>query len=308
MSDSVVNEAPGGEGEARKPEIGSDPMKDNHACARAREAAADWLKDRSATHPIPPRVAGATAQSLMVDAFLEGARWADERLAGLIASCGELFRFYESHHRDKLRALEERALQIRASASGLTDAAFDELTAQIDAAAGKVTRNQLAAIRCETALRCMIPPKGRAPVGFNPHSAVEHDGMDEPEDTYDGLFPGDPGYQRAAGEVRLTEGAGAVTDIDQARRKAVNTRGTDRTAPRGLSNLRDPSEPALMDPEIVEGLLASAGATDATVGATFRMEGVADLVAFRINTGDPKFDPDRPLTVNGFLYHPARKD
>lgn len=40
----------------------------------------------------------------------------------------------------------------------------------------------------------------------------------------------------------------------------------------------------------------------------WRTEGVADLGAFRITTGDPRFDPGEPVTVNGFLYVPASKE
>lgn len=39
----------------------------------------------------------------------------------------------------------------------------------------------------------------------------------------------------------------------------------------------------------------------------WRTEGVADLAAFRMTTGDPRFDPKRPATINGFLYHPAKE-
>lgn len=41
--------------------------------------------------------------------------------------------------------------------------------------------------------------------------------------------------------------------------------------------------------------------------APWRTEGVADLGAFRITTGDPRFDPGEPVTVNGFLYVPAKE-
>lgn len=40
----------------------------------------------------------------------------------------------------------------------------------------------------------------------------------------------------------------------------------------------------------------------------WRLEGVADLAAFRITTGDPRFDPSRPVTINGFLYVPAKEN
>ena len=40
----------------------------------------------------------------------------------------------------------------------------------------------------------------------------------------------------------------------------------------------------------------------------WRLDGVADLAAFRITTGDPRFDPSRPVTINGFLYVPAKEN
>lgn len=43
-------------------------------------------------------------------------------------------------------------------------------------------------------------------------------------------------------------------------------------------------------------------------GARWRTDGVADLTAFRVTTGDPRFDPGKPVTINGFLYHPAKEN
>lgn len=91
-----------------------------------------------------------------------------------------------------------------------------------------------------------------------------------------------------------------VTSLETARRQADARR----------SNLRPVTDGALADPVIVEGLLAAAGMLDATDpdAAPVRLQGVADLVAFRLNTGDPRFDPSKPVCVNGFLFHPATKD
>lgn len=38
-----------------------------------------------------------------------------------------------------------------------------------------------------------------------------------------------------------------------------------------------------------------------------RPGGVADLLAFRVTTGDPRFDPLAPVCVNGYLYHPTKE-
>lgn len=70
---------------------------------------------------------------------------------------------------------------------------------------------------------------------------------------------------------------------------------------------RPPAEPnvrpvtgALGDPEVVEGLMAASGMIDATVPLS-----LATATAFRLQTPDPRFDPDKPVLVNGFLYTPA---
>jgi hypothetical protein len=48
--------------------------------------------------------------------------------------------------------------------------------------------------------------------------------------------------------------------------------------------------------------------SDGSGAARWRTEGVADLGAFRLTTGDPRFDPAAPATINGFLYHPAKEN
>jgi len=50
---------------------------------------------------------------------------------------------------------------------------------------------------------------------------------------------------------------------------------------------------------------AKAVAHGATSAVPAESDGVADLDAFRLTTCDPRFDPARPATINGFLYHPA---
>lgn len=70
---------------------------------------------------------------------------------------------------------------------------------------------------------------------------------------------------------------------------------------------RPPAEPnvrpvtgALGDPEVVEGLMAASGMIDASVSLS-----MATATAFRLQTPDPRFDPGKPVLVNGFLYTPA---
>lgn len=46
----------------------------------------------------------------------------------------------------------------------------------------------------------------------------------------------------------------------------------------------------------------------ARLEAPWRKEGVADLAAFRLTTGDPRFDPGKPVCVNGYHYTPTKED
>ena len=63
----------------------------------------------------------------------------------------------------------------------------------------------------------------------------------------------------------------------------------------------------LGDPNVVSSLLTAAkGEPDApTEAVQHRVDGVADLLACRLQTGEPKFHPERPVTINGFLYKPV---
>lgn len=55
---------------------------------------------------------------------------------------------------------------------------------------------------------------------------------------------------------------------------------------------RGPARGKRMDPEVMEGLLAASGQIDGTR-------------PFPLQTPDPRFDPRRPVTVNGFPFTPA---
>lgn len=74
----------------------------------------------------------------------------------------------------------------------------------------------------------------------------------------------------------------------------------------GTANLK-PATGLMADPDVVEGLMAAAGMIDATESTPVRLDGVADLVSMRFSTGDPRFDPLKPVTVNGYLYRPAKE-
>lgn len=71
------------------------------------------------------------------------------------------------------------------------------------------------------------------------------------------------------------------------------------------SNLKPVSEPALDDTGILEGIMRAAGLAEAAPSQTDQVQGAADLVSLRLQTGDPAFDPDRPVTINGYLFRPA---
>lgn len=77
--------------------------------------------------------------------------------------------------------------------------------------------------------------------------------------------------------------------------------------PEYRGNLK-PVDGPLSDPAMIDGLL---NAIDdiATTGTRepHRPDGVADLLAFRINAPDPRFDPSKPVTVNGYLYRPVKE-
>lgn len=72
-------------------------------------------------------------------------------------------------------------------------------------------------------------------------------------------------------------------------------------------NLKPIKEGPLGDPKVVDALVnVTSQDPDAEVqAAPHRLGGVADLLAFRVTTGDPRFQPDKPVTINGFLYRPV---
>lgn len=74
------------------------------------------------------------------------------------------------------------------------------------------------------------------------------------------------------------------------------------------SNVRDPSAPGLMDPEVVEGLLAAAGGGEPGARSRPSMSMILPdtrEAAFIITTPDPDFSPALPVMVNGYLFYPA---
>lgn len=73
--------------------------------------------------------------------------------------------------------------------------------------------------------------------------------------------------------------------------------------------LRDIAE-GMVDGETIKGVDHASfdqAAEQLAQPVAWRKEGVADLAAFRLTTGDPRFDPAKPATINGYLFHPAKE-
>lgn len=100
-----------------------------------------------------------------------------------------------------------------------------------------------------------------------------------------------PGLE--CGEERRVLDFPGVAMQDEARRIADSLRNR-------LSNVRPVTTGPLADPDVVEGLMGSAGMT-----AEARSLSTVKATAFRLQTGDPRFDPTKPLCVNGYLFTPA---
>jgi len=83
--------------------------------------------------------------------------------------------------------------------------------------------------------------------------------------------------------------------------------GENQKARPAVSNIKPITGGPLGDPNVVSSLLTAAkGEPDApTEAAPHRVDGVADLLACRLQTGEPRFHPERPVTINGFLYKPV---
>lgn len=297
MSDSKVNSTAGPTDEVPVSPVTPDPMKDNHAHVRAREEAAEaWL---SGEYP-GEEEHGLFAPSVIVDAFVAGWEAGEAISRPVISAAAEAFRFYEAHHREKLAELKARPSPVGAPA-------FETLMGLIDAAEEKVARNQRLAEQCE---RWLHGPVAAVSVD-NVIAAVARSHAEAAAHLFeDGgvvkdrvpLGPDEVAVQLSAPTVIDFPG---VTSREQAERLARHD--FDRSM-ENRGNLRPITEGPLADPLVLEGLMASAGMIDATEAAPHRLEGVADLVAFRLTTGDPRFDPQKAVTVNGFLYRPVAKE
>lgn len=303
MSDSKVNTTAGPKDEDREPAVSCNPMKDNHAHVRGREGregaaiswidSADWM-DPDRRDPRPSTEADLFTRAAMIDAFVAGWETGEIVARPVISAAAEAFRFYEAHHREKLAALQARPCPVG-------EPAFKTLMDMIDEAEAKVTRNQRLAEQCEAwmngpvaavDLDAIVDAVARSQAEAGAH--LFEDG---------GVVPGGP--RRGPDDVVVQLAVPGVYSREQAERLARHD--FDKSM-EGRGNLRPITSGPLADPDVLEGLMASAGMIDAVEGAPHRLEGVADLVAFRLTTGDPRFDPEKPVTVNGYLYRPVAKE
>lgn len=200
----------------------------------------------------------------------QGQRQLDEAGA-LIREAAALLRGYEASHLGKAD---------RISASGGRDL---ETEAAVDDARSKARRNGAMAARLEAWLAGEPLPGSMAAADQAAQEAFVN--RDKPL-----IVPPAPQHHRAPAD--LVAAMAGATLIEQS--DGVGQVGWVKV--HGLRNAR-----ALFD------CLAAANAV-AQGGAVWRLEGVADLAAFRLTTGDPRFDPRKPATINGFLYHPTKED
>lgn len=71
--------------------------------------------------------------------------------------------------------------------------------------------------------------------------------------------------------------------------------------PAGGGNLKEISDGPLSDPAVVEGLMEAAGMTE----RRGRTRTVAVGAEQELATSDPRFDPDKPVFINGYRFAPA---
>jgi hypothetical protein len=86
--------------------------------------------------------------------------------------------------------------------------------------------------------------------------------------------------------------------------------GEDRYPTNPAEILRDVAE-GLVDGVTIKGVDHASfdqAAAELAQPVPWRKEGVADLVAVRLTTGDPRFDPAKPANINGYLFVPAKED
>jgi hypothetical protein len=254
-------------------------MKDHLAQARAHEAEARRWLDTVTLPPWTPRDGSRDAALMAYEAGRQ--RGDDERAieanvgqrqidhaTELMRETAELLRDYEAHHRAQALIATRETVE------------FDRIA--------KAERNALAAARLEA----WLAGASRFPIRYSDACRA----TDHP--------------LRVIGRPDL-EAAARGEASDESCRVELHDNVVDfETFP---PVKRPPAPPNLKqvdgelgDPVVVESLMAASGMLDSTT--LVRRHRSGGLVPVSLSTPDPRFDPARPVYVNGYLFRPAKED
>lgn len=281
-----------------------NPMVNILACARARESAEAWLAERKIKLPIPPRVSAAWVEVALVDAFAAG--WGQATAPGTEAEVNEIV---VSLVRDAIEAAGDSAPE---------EAAAIDAAQRIVAYLGAIHREeqdqwgeerQIGQRQLDDAT-ALMRETAELLRGHERHHRDQADEADRYGPTADGEARRAKAERNALAAARLeawlrgeerypTNPAEALRQIAEGMVDGEAIRGVDHASFDAAAAKLD--EPGVPDEENPEAPAEWFGA------ARWRTDGVADLAAFRVTTGDPRFDPAGPVVINGFLYHPAHQ-
>ena len=312
-------------------------MSNNLAPVRARETACeDWLSTVEANDGTP--------DSYRRQGFLTGAEWAEDRCgaihageqgdwaderasyrrrldeaATLMRETAELLRGYEKHHRDQ-------AAHLAAQGTGATMEREQDRQAKAD-------RNALAAARLEAWVDPASQPVQATREVPGEDVMVAHGqvidlpGVTSREQARRLAHHADPtrftpvpgfagldpeileALQATAGEAERVTGVVEVVGLP------VSKRGGDyefdgeirAVIPKRSGEVRYAVEDDRGLLLIMNARQCGLPSSGRRAAPPHRPGGVADLLAFRVQTGDPRFDPLAPVCVNGYLYHPTKE-
>lgn len=206
----------------------------------------------------------------LTGAFDAGAAWAMAGVADLISDAAALLRGYEAHHR-RLARSQLVGADVRKDRHAKAD------------------RNAAMAARLESWLAGDQIDPDAATGCADDLTVIDRDALESVLSFIGGTapltLPPAPAHSRAPDDLTAAiAGAGLIEE------------GAGWVKVHGVRDSR-----ALFD------VLAEANAR-ASGAAAWRTQGNADLAAFRITTGDPRFDPGAPVTINGFRYQPTKED
>lgn len=281
-------------------------MSNIHAHARAREAAEAWLAYRKLAMPTPPRVGAAFAEQAMADAFAAG--WVTATAPATGAEVSAII-----------------ASLIRDAQSAGTDEAADDAAQRIEAYLGAIHREEQDqwAVERATGQRqlddagSLMRETAELLRGYEAH----HQGK---VDRLVASGARDPDTEAAVDDARSKTRRNALAaarleawlgGADRYPVRLADVPGEDSAVAHGQAInpaevLRDIAE-GMVDGETIKGVDHASFdqvADQLARPVPWRKEGVADLVAVRLNTGDPRFDPALPATINGYLYVPAKEN